>query len=146
MEPRQIAIQAAAVLLSPLVAIVVGRRLDDRKARRTRKENLFTILVGSRHDPNQQFMSAVNLIPVLYDKGSRVRQLHKEFYDAVQREKTAAQPMERPNELLTQLILAVCRDLGYQQDIEESDIRNVFQLKPTGVQWTHGDLDEVPKP
>lgn len=105
MEPWQIAIQAAAVLLSPLVAIVVGRRLDDRKARRTRKENLFTILVGSRHDPNQQFMSSLNLIPVLYDKGSRVRQLH-----------------------------------------EESDIRNVFQLKPTGVQWTHGDLGEVPKP
>lgn len=72
----------AALLLGPLLAVCVGRNLDDRRLKRERRMDVFRSLMRTRRD-NLSFdhVSALNLLEVEFQSDRKVIDAWKDYLD-----------------------------------------------------------------
>ena len=125
-EPILSIVSILAILLSPVIAVLVGQYLSEKRRRQERREALLRDLIENRYKVSSEgFLRAFNSIPIVFREQKRIRTLHKEYYDSVTRQ----DPESIQKGKMVAVILAICRELGYSKDIEESDIDNVFVPK-----------------
>jgi hypothetical protein len=122
----------AAVLLSPLVALSVERWRRKADARSEREREVLFDLVRARaatRGPNQvpgsaEIMErALNAIPVVFSHDTEIRGAFRAFYEA----RTKDGSVQSGDQKLVDLLLTICRRLGYKK-VEESTLRNVLFL------------------
>src|SRR4051812_19132766 len=77
-------INIAAIILSPLIAVLVTVWLQNRKERRGHQLWIFSKLMQTRHSPvTDQTVRALNMIDVVFANKRRIRQLWREYYDSL---------------------------------------------------------------
>ena len=72
----------AALFLGPLLAVYIGRKLDDRRLKRGRRMDVFRTLMRTRRD-NLSFdhVSALNLVEVEFQSDRKVIDAWKKYLD-----------------------------------------------------------------
>jgi hypothetical protein len=108
-----------AILFSPLVALLVQKRLDDRRAREDRKVQIFHALMTNRASRlNPAFVQALNGIEVeFYHEKSVIdawRALNEHLYSQAAPEDTSMTHWtNRQTDLLNDLLARMGKTLGY---------------------------------
>ncbi|WP_419827620.1 DUF6680 family protein [Sphingomonas sp.] len=107
----------AAVLVSPVVAVLITLWLDGRRKDREQKITVLRLLLATRRfpgDPNYQ--TAVNLIPVEFGRSKSVMSAYKDFIKSV-----APGSATDSSVTMTRLIYEVAKRSGFA--IRETDIQ-----------------------
>lgn len=129
-------INIAAVLLSPLVAVLVTVWLQNRKEKRDMKRWVFNTLVGTRHGPiTDEAVRALNMIDVVFHDSPKVRQYWREYYDMLGNP-SLSQPegfRQRQTKNL-EMIGAMAKDLGLEKSITSLDVDRVYYPQALGEQ------------
>jgi len=121
-----------AVLLSPLVALSVERWRRKANARAEREREVLFDLVRARAatrgpqdvpESTEIMERALNAIPVVFSRDGEITRAFRSFYEA----SAGAGSPELRDQRLVELLLTICRRLGYKK-VEESTLRNVLFL------------------
>lgn len=127
-------INILAILLSPVIAVAIGQRLAERKASAQRADQLLITLMGARHDTGgHEFISSLNMIPVVFKDYPDIVQALRHYYDL---KAAGVQDDESLNGLIN-LIEKICKRLRYK-NIQRKDIENIFQSRPRVEQQSPG--------
>lgn len=111
-------ITICAILSSALIAVLVSQRIDYNREIGRRKYKVLEALVAGRYETDGEvFLKAYNSIPVIFKEYDEVIKLYRDSYEAISKK-------ERVTETLTDLILKICKVMGYK-NIEKKDIENV---------------------
>src|SRR5688572_7888947 len=117
-----------AIAISPVIAVLVTVRLQDRKERRGQKLWILSTLIGTRHNPvSDETVRALNLIDVVFHKDAKVRHLWHEYLDMLSNEGLNnptgwAQRQKKNLEMITQM----AKNLGYKHTITHLDVDRVY--------------------
>ena len=105
---------------SALVAVLVGQKLQDRKAKKDReyqnKFNIFATILGLRHakGDNENFVIAINQIPIVFHKNKEIiTKLNKFIANHVISGDNKEKQLENLNLDLNDLVLEMAKDLDY---------------------------------
>jgi hypothetical protein len=114
-------ITVVAILVGPVAALYIQRRLDIGREARNRKMGVFKTLMSYRSTRLAPiFVQALNLIDVEFDgdnkKEKDVRDAWKELLDLLNNFKTTANAEEKSRELSANLLQAMGKCLGYDFD------------------------------
>lgn len=125
-------ISIIAILVSPLIAVVVGQILQNRKEKNNRiyanKLNIFAMLVGARHSKvnNDNFITAINQIPIVFNENKKVLEKLERF---IKTHKDRVSPLtEVIADLETQLydlVVEIGKDMNYQ-DLDNYSIKSFY--------------------
>ena len=117
-------INILAILLSPVIAVVIAYQLDVRHERQERRYKVLEKLVAHRYyTTKDEFLEAINAVPIIFKDYKTVKELHRNFYDSIQNK----EPAELRDARLIKLILEICNVMGYGKNLEEADIKKIFQ-------------------
>ena len=115
-----------AILLSPVIALIIGQKIVESRRKKDRKEEVLRKLISYRHIVHSdEFLSALNSVPIIFREDEKIKKLHKYYF--LSNKNNALEGVQKAN--LVALILAVCNDLGYGKNVEYSDIEDVFSPK-----------------
>ena len=121
-------INIAALLLSPLIAVLITRWLQNRREERDHeyknKFSVFATVIGERHalGYSRFFITAVNQIPIVFFDNESIL----DAYDAFIIEHTnKASMLEVKSQKLNDLIVEMAKELGYL-DVNNSWISRHF--------------------
>lgn len=74
----------AALFLGPLLAVYIGRKLDDRRLKRERRMDVFRTLMRTRRDTlSFDHVSALNLVEVEFQSDRKVIDAWKKYLDSL---------------------------------------------------------------
>lgn len=128
------AVSVFAIAFSPLVAVQVTRRLDDRKQDRARKLAIFSSLMktrAARLDP--EHVAALNLIEVEFFGDNKVVSAYRKYIDHLSSPLPAVSEQERyfhqRHQLFLEVLYMIGHNLGFNFD--KNDL-NVFAYTPQG--------------
>jgi len=116
------------LLLSPIIAVIVGQRLQDRKSKKDReyhnKFSIFIAVYGDRHlkGVSHTFNVAVNQIPVVFYDNQYIKSLYSEF---IKEHKRVPFDREACHLCLLDLVQAMASDIGYKE-LNNSAINGFF--------------------
>ncbi|MEW6602601.1 MAG: DUF6680 family protein, partial [Nitrospirota bacterium] len=80
-------ISIAAILFSPIIAVLVAKYLQNRKSKKDHKLYIFSTLMAARHSPiNDEVVRALNMVDVAFCNDEKVRKLWHEYYDMLNNE------------------------------------------------------------
>lgn len=119
-------INLAALLLSPVIAVVVTLGFQGRKEKRGRKERLFQTLMTYRmaNPPPRELVQALNLIDVVFKENKEVRGLWKDYFAMLCRPPIEPEVEIRRATYLN-LLSAMADDLGYS-NLQQTDISRFY--------------------
>ena len=81
-EIFQTAINVATVLIAPIVAVIVGQKLQDKGQKRKDKMEIFRVLMMNRGIGwTADTVRALNIIDVVFSDDDSVRARWKEYYN-----------------------------------------------------------------
>lgn len=134
-------VMVLVVLLSPLLAVQVTRRLDERKEARARKLTIFKVLMATRASRvSAEHVQALNLIDLEFDrtkgKDKEVIEAWKAYHDHLG---DTAYPSDqwgvRLMDLLIELLYAMAKNLRY--DFDKTHIKTSVYMPRA-----HGELED----
>ena len=117
-----------AVLLSPLVAVLVTRWMENRREVQRSKQRLFWELYGRRHQiVHVDSVRALNLIDVVFAKDRSVRQLWSQLYDMYGNEGlNNDNGFSQRNAKVKELLVEMAKSCGYKADINHLDAERIY--------------------
>ena len=127
------AVNIIAVLLSPVIAVLITRYLDDRREKRNQKLVIFNTLVATRHSPiTDENVRALNMVDVIFHDCPLVRKLWHEYFDmlgnkGLDNELGWSQRQKKNLEMITEM----AKVLGYGNAITHLDVDRVYY--PVGL-------------
>ena len=121
-------INIIALIIVPILAVVLGRWLQDRVDRRKDKMRIFTTLMTDRLYPwSKEGVEALNCIDIVFANEKAVRDAWKDL-----RERYNVTPPLSPNQSIginqaqCKLLEAIANSLGYKDKITWEDIQNPY--------------------
>jgi hypothetical protein len=127
-------INIVAILLSPIIAVLVTKYLQDRKAKKDYKLSIFSTLMATRQAPiNDETVRALNMIDVAFCKEEKVRNLWHEYYEMLHNE-----GLNNPVGYKTRqqknlgLITEMAKVVGYGEEISSLDVDRVYYPRGLG--------------
>lgn len=137
-----------AILVSPIIAVLVSMRTQDRKERRQNRLQLLSSLIATRHELmlTAESVRALNLIDVVFHNKKEVRRLWKEYFDMLHNQGLMNPPgYAQWNKKKLELITEMAKVLGYGKEITHLDMDRVYS--PVGLteqtQRTNLLIDEL---
>jgi predicted nucleotidyltransferase len=129
-----------ATALSPLIAVQVTRRLDDRNEERGRKLDVFKTLMTTRaYSVSPAHVQALNRIDLEFSRKKKaekeVLEVWQQYLDHLGRNVEEPSWGPRREELFVNLLHAMAKALNY--DFSKTDIRNTAYSPKA-----HGQLEE----
>ena len=127
-------VNIAAVLLSPVVAVLVSIWVQNRREVRTEKMRVFNALIGNRNNSIAvESVRALNMIDVVFHDAANVRRLWHEYYDmlsnkGLDNELGWKQRQKKNLEMITEM----AKVLGYGNAITHLDVDRVYN--PIGLE------------
>ena len=123
----------AAILLSPVIAVLVTLWYQSRKEKRDLKRWVFNTLMATRHSPiTDETVRALNMIDVVFHKAPRIRQLWHHYFDMLTNEGlNNSQGWSQRSKKNLEMITAIAADLGYGRSITHLDVDRVYY--PVGL-------------
>lgn len=115
-----------ALIFIPLVAVVIGRWLQDRSERRKDKMNIFKAVMTFRYGWSYEGVNALNNIHVVFSNDEDVRQCWREYYKLLCiQDPNSMELMQRENALY-KLLESMAYTLGYKGKIAWDDIQTPY--------------------
>lgn len=131
------------VLLSPVIAVVIGQHLQNRSELRKDKIEIFQCLMKNRiyYWGTKESVDALNRIDVVFYNSSNVTQAWKHYYNKIQIENQTDTKLVI--DLQYELLSEMAKDLGYG-DITKETL--YFPYRPDGIlkeDYVHDVLNQV---
>ena len=127
-------INIIAILISPVVAVLISIRLQDRKEKRQQKIWLLHTLIAARHTPiTDENVRAFNMIDIVFWDKPSIRRLWKEYFEmlnnaGLNNELGWRQRKAKHLELITEMAGL----LGYKKAISSLDVDRIYYPEGLG--------------
>lgn len=116
-----------ALLLIPIIAVIVGQKLQERAKKRDDKMQIFKILMTSRGlGWNQDMVWALNIIEVVFADDDAVIKQWKSYYDKLCIENPSDSDLKKIMIERNKLIEQIANSLGYKDKITWETIQNPY--------------------
>lgn len=113
----------AAIVLSPVFAVLISIWIQDRKEIRNRRFSIFNLLVTTRHRiATEDQVRAFNAIDTVFHDCDDVRRQWKEYFDLLNRPEQESQWKVKYLELLS----AMAASIGYKDAIKHEDLDRIY--------------------
>lgn len=135
-------INILAVLLSPIIALLISKKLQEKEEKRKEKIYILKVLMTQRFSIKSiEFVNALNLIDIIFVDDKPVREAYKNLYNAYAVKvdtNNADETLAYTNEIkkkTTKLIESIVKNIGYKDKITWDTIQ-----EPYIPQWLHDEL------
>lgn len=130
MENAIIIINIVAIIISPILAVAITQRLQNRAKKREDKLNIFKTLMANRHYGwvNRDSVYALNIIDIVFSDSTNVREKWALYHDYMNRPSESIS-MNTSNIKSTELLEAIADDLGYKGKITWVTVQNSYMPK-----------------
>lgn len=120
-------INIVALILVPILAVVVGQKLQDRAQKRNDKMQIFKILMTSRiWGWTNESVQAMNLIDVVFADDTAVRKQWKICFDKMCVENPTETDLSKIKTEKEKLLETMAKSLGYKDIITWDSIQNPY--------------------
>lgn len=119
----------AAILLSPVIAVVIGQYLQARAKKRDEKMQIFKTLMTSRAVATIDYVNACNTIDIVFADDKQVRKCWAEFYDLLCIENPTDTDKNKMATARDRLLEALAINLGYKDKITWETIQKPYLPK-----------------
>jgi len=125
-----IVINITAIILSPILAVVITQRLQNRAKRREDKLNVFKTLMANRSFGwvGRDSVYALNIVDIVFSDSKKVREQWALYYEYMGRPADSIS-MHTINIKRTELLEAMADDLGYKGKITWVTVQNSYAPK-----------------
>jgi hypothetical protein len=102
-----------SITLIPIIIFYVGKRLQDRDAKRNAKQDLFLRLMANRkkNPPTIEWADSLNQIDIIFQDSKNVRRAWRTYYDSLH---PYSQHFSNSNSFLLDLLSEIANELGYR--------------------------------
>ncbi len=115
------------LLLVPIVAVIVGQKLQERAKKREDKMQIFKVLMTNRGlGWSQDMVWALNTIDVVFADDDAVIKRWKIYYDKLCIEKPSETDLKKITTERNKLIEQIANSLGYKDKITWETIQNPY--------------------
>lgn len=116
-----------ALILVPILAVIVGQKLQDRAQKRNDKMQIFKILMTSRiFGRTNESVQAMNLIDIVFADDEAVRKQWKVCFDKMCVEKPTDTELSKIKTEREKLLETMAKSLGYKDIITWESIQNPY--------------------
>lgn len=116
-----------ALFLIPIVAVIVGQKLQERAKKREDKMQVFKVLMTSRGlGWNQDMVWALNIIEVVFADDDAVIKQWRAYYDKLCIENPSDTDLKKIIIERNKLIERIANSLGYKDKITWETIQNAY--------------------
>lgn len=126
-------INLAAIIIIPIVAVIIGQKLQDRSERRKDKMNIFRTLMTNRLYGWASFecVNALNMIDIVFAKDKKVREQWQKYYKAVNITNPSADDLNKIQVEENNLLKEIGKALGYKDKVTLQVIEHPYI--PVGI-------------
>ena len=125
-------INTIAVIAIPVIAVLVGQKLQDRAEKRKDKMQIFKTLMTSRiYGWTPDSVHALNIIDIVFADDKEVRSAWKDLNDKYRVDNPDEQHLKKIEQAQFKLIEAIANTLGYKDKITWKTIQNPYM--PIGM-------------
>lgn len=130
METVILIISIVAIIISPVLAVVITQRLQNRAKKREDKLNIFKTLMANRHYGwvNRDSVYALNIIDIVFSDSKEVREKWALYHEYMSRPSESIS-MNTANIKSTELLEAIAGDLGYKGKVTWVTVQNSYMPK-----------------
>ena len=118
-----------ALILIPILAVVLGYKLQDRAEKRKDKMQVFKAVMTFRYGWSKESVEALNSIPIVFSgkcKDTKVRDCWKKYYEYLCIQKPDDMQIKQRNEALYKLLESMADVLGYKKIVTWEEIQNPY--------------------
>lgn len=116
-----------ALILVPILAVIVGQKLQDRDQKRNDKMQIFKILMTSRiFGWTNESVQAMNLIDIVFSDDKDVRKQWKVCFDKMCVENPTETELSKIKIEREKLLETMAKSLGYKDIITWESIQNPY--------------------
>ena len=120
-------INVLAIIIIPIVAVVVGQKLQTRAKKREDKIQIFKILMTSRiYDWTTDEVHALNILDIVFSDDKEVRDSWKDLYDKLCVSNPSEVELEKIQTAKYKLLETIAKSLGYENQIIWETIQNPY--------------------
>ena len=131
METKDI-LNLIALVVIPIVAVLIGRWLQDRSEKRKDKMQIFKTLMTSRiYGWTPESVNALNIIDIVFANDKNVRAAWKDLNDKYHVSDPDQQHLKKIENAQYKLLEAIACSLGYKDKITWETIQNPYM--PIGM-------------
>lgn len=130
-------INILAIVASPIIAILISDKQQNKKDKRNDKLWILKILMTQRIPMNDiNYVNALNLIDLIFVDSLSVRNSYKELLNSYSQKETDCDA-EKISRAKTKLIETIIADIGYKDKITWDEIQQPYCPK-----WLLDDIDK----
>ena len=122
-------INIIAVIIAPIVAVILGQKLQDRHEKRKDKMELFKALMMSRNVWTFESVRALNILDIVYSDDSNVRAAWKTYYDKLCVDNPTDSELKKIQDAQYELLETMAQSLGYKDTITWKTIQKPYVPK-----------------
>lgn len=115
-----------AIIVIPLVAVFLGRHLQDRAEKRNDKMEVFKSVMTFRYGWSPEGVKALNNIHIVFSEDNKVRDCWRKYYKELCVQKPNTKDLKRREDAMYDLLENMAKNLGYKDTITREDIRNPY--------------------
>ena len=129
MEPIEITfavLNIIAIVLIPIVAVVVGQKLQNRAEKRRDKLAVFKVLMANRFGWSPESVHAMNIIDIVFADDKAVRKNWKDYYDKLCIQEPNEMQIKQIKTAQEKMLESMAVSLGYKDKITWDTIQNPY--------------------
>ena len=129
MEPIEITfavLNIIAIVLIPIVAVVVGQKLQNRAEKRRDKLTVFKVLMANRFGWSPESVYAMNIIDIVFADDKAVRKNWKDYYDKLCIQEPNEMQIKQIKTAQEKMLESMVISLGYKDKITWDAIQNPY--------------------
>ena len=129
MKPGEIifaVLNIIAIVLIPIVAVIVGQKLQDRAEKRRDKLTVFKVLMTNRFCWSPESVYAMNIIDIVFADDETVRQAWKAYYEKLCIQEPDEMQIKQIKTAQEKMLESMAASLGYKDKITWDTIQNPY--------------------
>ena len=129
MEPIEITfavLNIISIVLIPIVAVVVGQKLQNRAEKRRDKLTVFKVLMANRFGWSPESVYAMNIIDIVFADDKAVRKNWKDYYDKLCIQEPNEMQIKQIKTAQEKMLESMAISLGYKDKITWDAIQNPY--------------------
>lgn len=134
-------INILAIIVIPLVAVWLGRHLQNRAELRRDKMEVFKSVMTFRYGWSTEGVKALNNIHIVFFDDQDVRKCWRKYYAELCKTISTEEELNCREEALYALLESMAKNLGYTDSITKEDIRSPYV--PQGMVNTINNSSQI---
>ena len=129
MEPIEITfavLNIIAIVLIPIVAVVVGQKLQNRAEKRRDKLTVFKVLMANRFGWSPESVYAMNIIDIVFADNKAVLKNWNDYYDKLCIQEPNEMQIKQIKTAQEKMLESMAVSLGYKDKITWDAIQNPY--------------------